>query len=129
MGNCIKIYKHHSHLNVRKHSFSRRVINDWNVLPSDIRPLCYVDIQLLIVKKNLKWMSTYIIVNHYHVHSVSPVHKLRLLSLLLYGRSLNWKTCLCTCSKRRKMVDQQEILPVNAFKTKIFAQKLASYIH
>ena len=27
------------------------------------------------------------------------------------------------------MVDQQEILPVNAFKTKIFAQKLASYIH
>ena len=35
-NNGLKFYKHHSHLNVRKHSFSQRVINDWNTLPSDI---------------------------------------------------------------------------------------------
>jgi len=35
-NNGFKIYKHHSHLNVRKYSFSQRVINDWNALSSDI---------------------------------------------------------------------------------------------
>jgi len=34
--NGFKIYQQYSHLNVRKHSFSQRVIDDWNGLPGDI---------------------------------------------------------------------------------------------
>ena len=31
-----KLYKKHCHLNIRKHFFSQRTINDWNSLPRDI---------------------------------------------------------------------------------------------
>ena len=32
-GHCQKIYKDHSRLELRKHVFSQRIINDWNSLP------------------------------------------------------------------------------------------------
>ena len=35
-SNGYKLYKNHCHLNVRKHFFSQRTINDWNSLPRDI---------------------------------------------------------------------------------------------
>jgi len=35
-NNGFKLYKQFSHLNTRKYSFSQRVINDWNSLPSTI---------------------------------------------------------------------------------------------
>jgi len=48
-NNGLKIYQHHSHLNVSKHSFSQRVINDWNALPSNIIQLP----NLFLFKKKL----------------------------------------------------------------------------
>ena len=35
-SNGFKLYKHFSRLNVRKFSFSQRVINDWNDLPMEV---------------------------------------------------------------------------------------------
>ena len=35
-SNGYKLYKNHCHLNVRKHLFFQRSINDWNSLPRDI---------------------------------------------------------------------------------------------
>ena len=32
-GHCQKLYKDHSRLELRKHVFSQRIINDWNSLP------------------------------------------------------------------------------------------------
>jgi len=40
-NNGFKIYKQYSHLNARKHSFTQRVINDWNGLPGDINQLMF----------------------------------------------------------------------------------------
>ena len=34
--NGYKLYKNYCHLNVRKYTFSQRIINDWNNLPRDI---------------------------------------------------------------------------------------------
>ena len=35
-SNGYKLFKHHSHLNIRKYSFSECIVNDWNSLPQDI---------------------------------------------------------------------------------------------
>ena len=35
-GNGYKLYKHFCHLNLRKFTFSQRVIEDWNKLPTFI---------------------------------------------------------------------------------------------
>ena len=32
-GHCQKLYKDHSRLELRKHVFSQRILNDWNSLP------------------------------------------------------------------------------------------------
>ena len=35
-SNGYKLHKNYCHLNVRKYTFSQRIINDWNNLPRDI---------------------------------------------------------------------------------------------
>ena len=35
-GHSFKLYKHQSHLNLRKHFFSQRVVDVWNSLPDDV---------------------------------------------------------------------------------------------
>ena len=35
-GNSYKLFKQLNHLNVRKYSFSQRIVNDWNSLSCDV---------------------------------------------------------------------------------------------
>ena len=39
-GHPYKIHKLHSRLDLRKYSFTQRIVNDWNRLPGSAGPLC-----------------------------------------------------------------------------------------
>ena len=51
--NGYKLFKRFCHFNVRKYSFSQRVVNDWNILPIEVVQV--PDVESFKTKLDLLW--------------------------------------------------------------------------